>query len=123
MPGIIVIDDAPEIVELYEELLTGEGYTIIATFTGPPNDPDVIGQHKPDLVIMDWLFGREAAGMRLLDMLKTYPPTAAIPVIVCTAALREISEVEGMLTQHDVRLLHKPFAIDDLLALIRQILD
>jgi DNA-binding response OmpR family regulator len=123
MPGIIVIDDAPEIVEFYEELLTGEGYTVVATFAEPPNNPKVIGQHSPDMVILDWLFGREAAGMRVLDMLKAYPPTAATPIIVCTAALYEISDVEGVLSQRGVRVLHKPFSIDDLLALIRQVLD
>jgi DNA-binding response OmpR family regulator len=121
-PRIVVIDDAPEIVEFYEELLTDEGYDVIATFTGPPNDPQVIGQHRPDIVILDWLFGREAVGMRILDMLKAYPPTANTPIIVCTAAHQEITEVEGVLKQRGVRVLHKPFAIDDLVAMIRQVL-
>lgn len=122
-PHIIVIDDAPAIVQLYEDLLTDEGYDVVATFAGPPSDPQAIEQHHPDLSIMDWLLGSEGTGMQVLDMLKAYPPTAAVPIIVCTAAQKEIVAAESILTQRGVRMLHKPFAIDDLLAMIRQVLD
>jgi CheY-like chemotaxis protein len=40
---IVVIDDAPAIVQLYEELLSDEGYAVVATFAGPPTDPDRLG--------------------------------------------------------------------------------
>ncbi len=119
---IIVIDDTPEIVGLYEELLTDEGYDVVATFAGPPTEPAVIERHQPDLIIMDWLFGNHRTGMQMLDMLKTYPPTAPLPIIVCSAAERTLREVEGTLTQQGVCMLHKPFAIDDLLAMIQEVL-
>lgn len=117
---IVVIDNSPAIVELYEDLLTEEGYDVVATFAHPPTDPSAVGDHHPDLIIMDWLFGGEANGLQVLDMLNACPATAAIPIVVCTAALREITEAEGILTQRGVRILHKPFSIDDLLALIRR---
>ena len=118
---IIVIDDAPAIVQLYEELLTDEGYSVVATFAGPPTDPDEVGQHHPDLIIMDWFFGGEVTGLQTLEMLKAHPPTAAIPIIVCTAAGPTLLEAQGILIQRGVRLLHKPFAIDDLLTMIQQV--
>ena len=59
--------------------------------------------------------------METLDLLNRYPPTAALPIIVCTAARREIGAVERLLRQRGVRILHKPFAIDDLLGLIQQV--
>ncbi len=96
-PRIVVIDDTPEIVELFEELLTDEGYSVVATFAGPPSEPQVIGEHHPNIVIMDWLFGNEAAGMRILNMLKSNPSTAATPVIVCTVAQKAIAQVEDIL--------------------------
>ncbi len=119
---IIVIDDTPEIVQLYDDLLTDEGYAVVATFAGPPADVSEIEHHHPDLVLMDWLFGREVAGMRILDMLRGYPPTAAIPIIVCTAAHKSLGEAEGHLTECGVRILRKPFDIDDLVAMIRHVL-
>jgi DNA-binding response OmpR family regulator len=48
--------------------------------------------------------------------------TARIPVIVCTAALREVQEQEGYLVAHSVRVVYKPFDIDELLGSIEQAL-
>ena len=97
------------------------GYAVVATFAAPPNQPQGIAAAHPDLIIMDWFFGKEAVGMQTLDMLKTYPPTATIPIIVCTAAGKALEMVEGLQPHRGVRILHKPFAIDDLLTMIRQV--
>ena len=118
---IVVIDDTPEIVALYDELLTDEGYVVVGTFAEPPDHPQGIAAAQPDLIIMDWFFGKEAVGMQTLGMLKTYPPTAPIPIIVCTAAGKAVDLVEGLQTHRSLRILHKPFAIDDLLTMIQEV--
>jgi DNA-binding response OmpR family regulator len=119
---IVVIDDAPEIVELYEDFLSNEGYTVVATFSVPPTDPEMIGQHHPDLIITDWRFYGTGSGMQTVEMIKRYLPTAAVPIIVCTAARRDLVDIEAVLTQYGVRILYKPFAIDDLLTLVQEML-
>jgi len=66
------------------DLFAQEGYTVVATFAEPVTDPHVIEHNHPDIVIMDWLFGDKGTGLRTLELLTTYPPTADIPIIVCT---------------------------------------
>jgi CheY-like chemotaxis protein len=117
---IVIIENAPEIIELYMDLFAQEGYTVVATFAEPVTDPHVIEHHHPDIVIMDWLFGDKGTGLRTLELLTTYPPTADIPIIVCTT-LRTLNEADSIFAQHGVRLLHKPFVINDLVALIKEV--
>jgi CheY-like chemotaxis protein len=119
---IVVIDDATAIVNLYDELLTDAGYEVVGKFASPPPDVHPIAAVQPDLIIMDWLFGQEAGGVDLLDMLTSDPSTATIPVIVCTAAQAALAADGGVLTQRGVRIVHKPFSIDDLLAVVEQVL-
>ncbi len=120
-PRIVIIENAPEIVQLYHDLFAQEGYTVVATFAEPVTDPRVIEDHHPDIVIMDWLFGDKGTGLRTLELLTNYPPTADISIIVCTTARQSLAEVEDIFSQHGVRLLHKPFAIDDLLGMIQEV--
>jgi CheY-like chemotaxis protein len=119
---IVVIDDTESIVDLYDELLTDAGYEVVGTFASPPLAVQPIAEVQPDLIIMDWFFGREGTGMALLELLKLSPSTAAIPVIVCTAGDVALVPDEGILMQHGVRIVHKPFGIDDLLAVVKQVI-
>ena len=52
---------------------------------------------KPELVILDLIFGAEKVGWQLLDKMRLNRATAAIPVIVCTAAITEVRENQGYL--------------------------
>ncbi len=119
-PRIVIIENAPEIVQLYHDLFAQEGYTVVATFAEPVTDPRVIEDHHPDIVIMDWLFGDKGTGLRTLELLKAYPATADIPIIICTT-LQTLHEAGFIVAHRGVRLLQKPFAIDDLLAMIREV--
>jgi two-component system, OmpR family, response regulator VicR len=119
---IVVIDDVEAIVDLYDELFTDAGYEVVGTFARPPATVRPIAELQPDLIIMDWLFGQEETGMALLELLKLSLSTAAIPVIVCTAAQGTIAADESVLMQRGVRIVHKPFGIDDLLAIVKQVL-
>ena len=56
--------------------------------------------------------------MQLLQRLKLRPSTAAIPVIVCTAAVRHIQAIESFLQTKDVVVIFKPFTVEELLAAI-----
>ncbi len=117
---IVVIDDAAAIVDLYDELLTDAGYEVVGKFVSPPATVDPIAAVQPDLIIMDWFFGQEPAGVNLLEMLKSSPATAATPVIICTAARNALTDGTGVLMEGGVPIVHKPFRIDNLLAVIEQ---
>ena len=116
---IMVVNDTQEILQLFREILTDEGYEPIL-YSYAIQDLDEIERARPDLIILDYMFGEEQIGWQLLQKLKMYRPTAAIPVIVCTAAAQKVREMEGFLQSKGIGLVLKPFDIDDLLRAIEQ---
>ena len=118
MPGrILVIDDDESIVALLDDLLTDEGYEVLASTTTLP-DAVAVERLQPDLIILDYLMHAQPDGGRLLRQLQAWPATATIPVIVCTAAAGLVNDNASMVDQPIVRVLLKPFDVDDLLACI-----
>ena len=70
MPArILVIDDTPAILELFQDLLTDEGYEVLLS-ASVMQDVAAVTQLNPDLIILDLLFGTEAAGGHLLHALR-----------------------------------------------------
>lgn len=120
---ILVIDDDDGILEMYRLLLALEGYDVHLSTSIYQNLKDIDTLHL-DLIILDFKFGRHLDRSEFLHQLKMYPPTAALPVIVCTAATREIDEQEkSSLQAKGIPLVFKPFDIDDLLRTIQQVLE
>ena len=118
---ILVINDNQEILELFDDLLRGEGYEPIL-YSQAFSDLDEVEKVKPDLIILDYIFGGEKAGWQMLQKLKMRRSTANIPIVVCTAAVQAVREIEGYLEMKGVRLVAKPFDIDDLLIGMREAL-
>lgn len=80
----------------------------------------------PDLLILDLKLG-DVSGQDVLKQLKQDPVTAEIPVIVYTAAVLEAEEVSGLVSSEPgryqgVRVVQKPFELDDLLILVENLL-
>lgn len=118
---ILVVNDTQEILELFRTLLEEEGYEVIlAGF--PIQQISDIEQIKPDLIILDFVFGDQKTGWQMLQMLKMKRSTAVIPVIVCTAALDLVREQEGYLVSQGVHVVFKPFDIDHLSEVVRQVM-
>jgi DNA-binding response OmpR family regulator len=61
-PLILVIEDDPSILALYDEALTMEGYTVALYADLIPALADLEYVH-PDLIILDWLFGAGVLGI------------------------------------------------------------
>jgi DNA-binding response OmpR family regulator len=121
-PRILVVNDTQEILELFRMLLEEEeGYDVVLSGF-PIQKIKEIEQIKPDLIILDLVLGDEKSGMQMLQMLKMQQSTVAIPVLVCTAALKIVQEQEGYLVSQGVHVVYKPFEIDDLIANVKQLL-
>ena len=120
---ILVVNDTQEILELFRMLLEEEeGYDVVLSGF-PIQQVKEIEHIKPDLIILDLVLGDEKTGMQMLQMLKMQRSTAAIPVLVCTAALQIVREQEGYLVSQGVHVVYKPFEIDDLMANVKQLLE
>jgi adenylate cyclase len=114
---IVVVNDNPEFLELGETLLSEERYQVSVCVHGDKAYQLIKGE-QPDLVILDVrMVGVDE--WQVLDMIKLDPDTADIPVIVCSAAVREIQAAEARLREQKCDILLKPFNIDELLAKVQ----
>ena len=116
---ILVIDDNQDILDMFHELLSLEGYEVIVSdFI----DAGAICQIGPDLLILDYLAGQQPVGGQLIQRLKQQPAARDMPVIVCTTAGIANLEREPGFQLEGVNVVTKPFDVLDLLGTIRHIL-
>jgi DNA-binding response OmpR family regulator len=111
---ILVVNDTQEILDLLRVILEEEGYEVVA-YSYAFDDLAEVKRVAPDLIILDFIIGDENYGWQLLQKLKLDRGTAAIPVVVCSAALHLLRQLEGHLQEKGVCVVAKPFDIDDLL--------
>ena len=69
---------------------------------------------KPDLIILDYYVGREGVGWEFLQLLRMEDETAALPVLLCTTAVKLVQEIAAYLATKRVSVLRKPFESRDL---------
>jgi CheY-like chemotaxis protein len=114
---IIVVNDNPEFLELVETLLAEERYDVVICQYGD-RAYQLIKDEQPGLVILDIrMVGVDE--WQVLDMIKLDPATAGIPVIICSAAVREIQAAEERLREQNCDVLLKPFNIEELVDKVR----
>jgi DNA-binding response OmpR family regulator len=121
-PLIMVVNDTQEILELFHEILSEAGYRVKLYSYNPTSLADV-NQVQPDLIILDYVIGREEIGWQLLQKLRMSRATSSIPTIICTTATKTVQEIEGFLLAKQVWIVAKPFDVDDLLLAVRKALD
>jgi CheY-like chemotaxis protein len=117
---ILVINDTQEILELFSVILHDEMGFEVTLDSYRPRILEDIKEIKPDLIISDHVFGEEKIGWQLLQSLKMDRVTADIPLIICSAAIKDLKEIEGHLTARDVGVLYKPFEVEELISLVNK---
>jgi CheY-like chemotaxis protein len=110
---VLVVNDTEEIIELFRDIIEGMGHRISAT-TFAPEELAEVKKAKPDIVIVDLMMDGEARGWQLVQKMRMSPDTAEIPIVVCTAATEAVREQEGWLTANAIKIVLKPFKVDDL---------
>ena len=117
----MAINDDQAVLDLFRALLEDEGYRVTTQFYLVP-DLGQIAALQPDLIILDYMWAHDDHGWSLLQMLRMDPGTAAIPIVLCTGAVREVEALAPHLAEMGVRVVLKPFDIDHLLAVIAEAL-
>ncbi len=117
---ILVINYDEAILGLFQEMLSEEGYQVTLDKFGRKTSDllESIRELQPDLVIMDFIIGHEDSGWQLLQAAKMARDTRDIPVIVCTGAIRQVTDLSYHLDAMGVHVVIKPFDIDHLLDII-----
>ena len=114
---ILALNDSDEVLKVFRLLLEEEGYRV-TTQKYMLKDMDAIHADPPDLIILDYMWAGDDGGWSMLQMLRMDRLTARTPIVLCTGAKREITELGDRLTEQNVRVVLKPFDIDELLGVI-----
>jgi len=80
---ILVVDDDPLIVRMYERKLTKEGFGVTLAANGEEG-LKALEKDMPDCILLDVLMPK-MNGWEMLKKVKENPKTAAIPVIILTS--------------------------------------
>jgi CheY-like chemotaxis protein len=118
-PHVLVVNDTQEILDLIKELLEDEGYRVTTSLA--LLDISKVKALAPDIMVQDLLFeGMQETGWKFLTLVRLDPDLARIPLILCTAAVRTTNDPEmaEQLDRLGVRVVLKPFLIEDLLSAI-----
>ncbi len=79
---ILVIDDNPDAIDLFQRYLVGRPYEIIAAHESAPAI-QMARESNPDVIILDVMLPGQD-GLEVLQNLKNHPATSRIPVLVCS---------------------------------------
>jgi CheY-like chemotaxis protein len=120
---IIVINDDTDFLTLMSELLSDvEGYDVEICREGN-HAYQFVKERLPDLVILDIRIEGQDLGWAILECLTLDPKTHPIPMIVCSAAIRELQAHQELMDQYGIDVLMKPFDLDTLLEKVEAALD
>jgi DNA-binding NarL/FixJ family response regulator len=116
---LLVVDDEPNLLRAVSAVLRGEGFDVTTARNGR-EALVFVARNAPDLIVSDVRMpGMD--GFALARKLRAAPNFALIPIIFLTAKDETEDRVEGFQSGVDVYLT-KPFEPDELVAVIRSIL-
>jgi two-component system KDP operon response regulator KdpE len=113
---VLVVDDDPDLIELIQYNLEGEGYAVIAARDGQEG-LRLFYQDRPDVVVLDIAMPK-LDGYQVCQRIREMTTT---PVMILTAKGHEEEIIKGLDLGAD-DYLTKPFRVGELLARIRAIL-
>jgi len=109
---ILVVEDDPQLRIMFQLLLEGEGYPVVAAADGL-EAVRAVRSMRPSLVILDLelplLDGRAVA----FELRAAYGPS--LPIVVVTATGQAAEAADGI---NPCAYLHKPFDVDGFLTLV-----
>ena len=112
---VVVINDDTDFLSLMSELLTDVGAYDVEVCREGDHAYQFVKDRMPDLVILDIRIEGQERGWAILECLTLDPKTKPIPLIVCSAAIRELQAHHEMLDLYGIGVLTKPFDLDVLL--------
>jgi len=116
MNNVLLIDDDPELAEMVDSYLAGEGFSLQVAFNGSEGLKK-LKTGDFDLVLLDVMLP-DMSGFNILASVRQQ---SHVPVIMLTGRGEEIDRVVGLEMGAD-DYIAKPFALRELLARIRAVL-
>jgi CheY-like chemotaxis protein len=116
---ILVLDDDEDTLEVLSVLLQDEGYEEYQRDL-LIEDLAEVERLAPVVMIVDSYMGAKHAGWEFLQRLKAHPPTAHIPIILCTAGSLTPEQIHTTQDQ-EIPVVYKPFDLNELLHLVHSL--
>lgn len=114
---ILVVDDEQGIRNLVRDVLQDEGYEVAVASDGRQAVTEA-AQHVPDLVILDVMMP-DITGEDVVLQMDAYDELRETPVVLMSAAVAPPSRLE---TERETVFLAKPFELDQLVAVVHEML-
>ena len=118
---IVIVNDDRTYLELMQEFLREHNLEVTAF-----EEPDVtlarIKTQRPDLLIIDLIFGKEPNGWLILQHMRTDDHMHDIPVLMCSAAVEQMRARIDEFNGTRVTFLEKPFDLSVMLDTIIKLL-
>ncbi len=80
---VVIIEDEPDTVEMFAEMMRLNGYTVLKSYGGTPAIT-LIAEEKPDAIVLDMMMP-DLSGLDVLHQIRDNPELADIPVIIVSA--------------------------------------
>ena len=122
-PTVLAVDDDRVLLEVLRDVLGDLGYGFVG-HCRRAGALDLIRSSCPVLVLLDLRLDAGATGWEVLEEMRNDARCRSIPVILLSAATDELERYAPVLAPDPrLRTLGKPFDLDDLCALIEDLLD
>jgi len=117
VPTVLVVDDEFGIAELFDAILTDEGYRVLTAINGR-HGLDVLRQERADLVFLDYMMP-VVDGAGVLRAMSADPALRAVPVVLMSS-MPEATVAERC--SGYTAFMRKPFKVDQVVALAERLL-
>lgn len=117
--SILVVDDDPKMSEIISAVLEQGGYKVHVA-EAADEVFDFLKTNLPDLILLD-IDLPGLSGLKLLEIIRSGPVTAQVPIIMITVQDSESYKMKGFSGGADDYLI-KPFSLKELLARVEAIL-
>jgi CheY-like chemotaxis protein len=114
MAVVLVVNHDRDMLEMYEALIRQIGHEVV-TDSIVESGPATVRAVQADALVVDLRRPDDHEyGLRLIEHVRADPEVSAIPIILCTGAVEQISPLIPRLESLQVPVLPKPFHPDEL---------
>lgn len=112
-PHVLFVDDDPATLDVAQRALERFGFRV-TTRDAPDLDPDAVVRLAPDMVALDYWYGRQPLAVPFLERLRSHPTTAHLPVLLVSAATLAVARDRTVIDPLVDAVLAKPYGIFEL---------
>lgn len=118
---VLVVDDDPQIVELFKDIFGSDGRYELATATTGYEAGLMTTDFKPDLMILDYMLP-DINGNMVCKTVRKNPRLQAMKVLIVSGVVNR-EEIDDLLTSGADDFIKKPFDLEELMARVESLIE